>query len=158
MKPPNIWRIFSSFFRHVSISKNAGQPAEQQARLIAMPSRGCSSAQAKERFLFPTDRDGSHCFHTINLFIYLINALTIGHWGRYIGSFLAQRTCPCAFLFHRNLNTFLPNLRHNHRAALSREGCCAVDGGGGAEGLAIYAIEADCLVVVKTGDVYETIG
>ena len=31
---------------------NAGQPAEQQARLIAMPSRGCSSAQAKERFIF----------------------------------------------------------------------------------------------------------
>ena len=52
MKPPNIWRIFSSFFRHVIISKNAGQPAEQQARLIAMPSRGCSSAQAKERFIF----------------------------------------------------------------------------------------------------------
>ena len=52
MKPPNIWRIFSSFFRHVSISRNAGQPAEQQDRLIAMPSRGCSSAQAKERFIF----------------------------------------------------------------------------------------------------------
>ena len=35
------------------------------------------------------------------------------------------------------------------------EGCCAVDGGGGAEGFAIYAIEADLLVVVETGDVDE---
>ena len=158
MKPPNIWRIFSSFFRHVSISKSDEARAEQQARLIAMPSRGCSSAQAKERFLFPTDRDGSHCFHTINLFIYLINALTIGHWGRYIGSFLAQRTCPCAFLFHRNLQTLLPNLRHNHRAALSRESGGAAHGLCAAEGLAIDAIEADCLVVVETGDVDETTG
>ena len=49
MKPPNIWRIFSSFFRHVSISKSDEARAEQQARLIAMPSRGCSSALAKER-------------------------------------------------------------------------------------------------------------
>ena len=40
------------YFRYVIKSRNAGQPAEQQARLIAMPSRGCSSAQAKERFIF----------------------------------------------------------------------------------------------------------
>ena len=42
---------FSRHFRYVIKSKSDEARAGQQARLIAMPSRGCSSAQAKERFL-----------------------------------------------------------------------------------------------------------
>ena len=61
-------------------------------------------------------------------------------------------------LFYCDFYVFLANLGDYDRAGLYGEGCCAVDGGGGAEGLAIYAIEADCLIVVKTGDVDETIG
>ena len=61
-------------------------------------------------------------------------------------------------LFHCDFNVFLANLGDYDSAGLCGEGCCAVDGGGGAEGLAIYAIEADCLIVVKTGDVDETSG
>ena len=61
-------------------------------------------------------------------------------------------------LFHCDFNIFLANLGYYDRAALGSEGCCAVDGGGGAEGLAIDAIEADCLVVVETGDVDEAVG
>ena len=158
MKPPNIWRIFSSFFRHVSISKSDEARAEQQARLIAMPSRGCSSAQAKERFLFPTDRDGSHCFHSVNLFIYLINALTIGHWGRYIGSFLAQRTCPCAFLFHRNLQTLLPNLGYHHCSALGCEMCRSVNSLNCPQFSSVGCIETYLFVGVETRDSHETTG
>ena len=71
---------------------------------------------------------------------------TLQQWGIY------------AMLFHCDFYAFLANLGDNARAGLCGEGCCAVDGGGGAEGLAIYAIEADCLIVVKTGDVDETIG
>ena len=41
---------FSRHFRHVSISKSDEARAEQQARLIAMPSRGCYFSEAKERF------------------------------------------------------------------------------------------------------------
>ena len=59
-------------------------------------------------------------------------------------------------LFHCDFYVFLANLDDYDRAGLSGEGCCAVDGGGGAEGLAIYAIEADLLVVVEAGDVDET--
>ena len=58
-------------------------------------------------------------------------------------------------LFHCDFYAFLANLGDYDRAGLSGEGCCAVDGGGGAEGFAIYAIEADLLVVVETGDVDE---
>ena len=54
------------------------------------------------------------------------------------------------------LNGTLPG--DNDRAGLYGEGCCAVDGGDGAEGLAIDAIEADLLVVIETGDVDETTG
>ena len=61
-------------------------------------------------------------------------------------------------LFHCDFNIFLANLGDYDRAGLCGEGCCAVDGGGGAEGLAVDAIETDCLVVVETGDVYETTG
>ena len=61
-------------------------------------------------------------------------------------------------LFHGDFYVFLTNLGDNDRAGLCGEGCCAVDGGGGAEGLAIDAIEADLLVVVETGDVDETTG
>ena len=61
-------------------------------------------------------------------------------------------------LFHCDFNAFLANLGDYDRAGLCGEGCCAVDGGGGAEGLAVDAIEADCLIVVKAGDVDETTG
>ena len=61
-------------------------------------------------------------------------------------------------LFHCDFSVFLANLGDYDRAGLCCEGCCAIDGGGGAEDLAIDAIEADCLVVVKTGDVDETTG
>ena len=61
-------------------------------------------------------------------------------------------------LFHCDFYVFLANLGDYDRAGLRSEGGCAVDGGGGAEGLAIYAIEADLLVVVETGDVDETTG
>ena len=61
-------------------------------------------------------------------------------------------------LFHCDFYAFLANLGDNDRARLCGEGCCAVDGGGGAEGLAIDAIEADRLVVVETGDGNETTG
>ena len=61
-------------------------------------------------------------------------------------------------LFHCDFYAFLANLGDNDRAGLCGEGCCAVDGGGGAEGFAIYAIEADLLVVVEAGDVDETTG
>ena len=61
-------------------------------------------------------------------------------------------------LFHCDFYAFLANLGDNDRARLCGEGCCAVYGGGGAEGLAIDAIEADFLVVVETGDVDETTG
>ena len=61
-------------------------------------------------------------------------------------------------LFHCDFYAFLTNLGDNDRAGLCGEGCCAVDGGDGAEGLAIDAIEADLLVVVETGDVDETTG
>ena len=64
----------------------------------------------------------------------------------------------CDSLFHCDFNVFLANLGDYDRAGLCGEGCCAVEGGGGAEGLAIDAIEADLLVVVETGDVYETTG
>ena len=59
-------------------------------------------------------------------------------------------------LFHCDFYTFLANLGDYDRAGLCSEGCCAVDGGGGAEGLAVNTIEADCLVVVEAGDVDET--
>ena len=61
-------------------------------------------------------------------------------------------------LFHCDFYAFLTNLGDNDRAGLYGEGCCAVDGSDGAEGLAIDAIEADLLVVVETGDVDETTG
>ena len=61
-------------------------------------------------------------------------------------------------LFHCDFYVFLANLGDYDRAGLSGEGCCAVDGGGGAKGFAINAIEADLLVVVETGDVDETTG
>ena len=61
-------------------------------------------------------------------------------------------------LFHCDFYVFLANLGDYDRAGLCGEGCCAVDGGGGAEGFAIYAIEADLLVVVEAGDVDETTG
>ena len=61
-------------------------------------------------------------------------------------------------LFHCDFYVFLTNLGDNDRAGLCGEGCCAVDGGDGAEGLAIDAIEADLLVVVETGDGDETTG
>ena len=64
----------------------------------------------------------------------------------------------CDSLFHCDFNVFLANLGDYDSAGLCGEGCCAVDGGSGAEGFAIYAIEADCLVVVETGDSDETIG
>ena len=63
-----------------------------------------------------------------------------------------------AMLFHCDFYTLFTNSGYYDRAGLRGEGCCAVDGGGGAEGLAIDAIEADCLVVVETGDVDETTG
>ena len=71
---------------------------------------------------------------------------TLQQWGIY------------AMLFHCDFYVFLANLGDYDRAGLSGEGCCAVDGGGVAEGLAIYAIEADLLVVVETGDGDETTG
>ena len=61
-------------------------------------------------------------------------------------------------LFHCDFNAFLANFGDYDRAALSCEGGCAVDGGGGAEGLAVNTIEADLLVVVETGDSDETSG
>ena len=61
-------------------------------------------------------------------------------------------------LFHCDFYAFLTNLGDNNRAGLCGEGCGAVDGGDGAEHLAIDAIEADLLVVVKTGDVDKTTG
>ena len=61
-------------------------------------------------------------------------------------------------LFHCDFYVFLTNLGNNDRAGLCGEGCCAVDGGDGAEHLAIDAIEADLLVVVETGDVDKTTG
>ena len=61
-------------------------------------------------------------------------------------------------LFHCDFYTFLANLGDYDRAAFCGEGCCAVDGGGGAQGLAIDAIEADCPVVVAAGDVDEATG
>ena len=61
-------------------------------------------------------------------------------------------------LFHCDFYVFLANLGDYDRAGLCGEGCSAVEGGGGAEGLAIDAIEADLLVVVETGDSDETIG
>ena len=61
-------------------------------------------------------------------------------------------------LFHCDFYAFLANLGDNDRAGLCGEGCCAVDGGGDAEGLAIDAIEADLLIVVETGDVDKTTG
>ena len=64
----------------------------------------------------------------------------------------------CDSLFHCDFNVFLANLGDYDRAILYGEGCCAVDGGGGAECFAIYAIEADLLVVVETGDVDEATG
>ena len=42
---------FSRHFRHVIISKSDEARAEQQARLIAMPSRGCYFSEAKEALL-----------------------------------------------------------------------------------------------------------
>ena len=51
-------------------------------------------------------------------------------------------------LFYCDFYAFLANLGDYDRAGLSGEGCCAVDGSGRAEGLAIDAIEADRLVVV----------
>ena len=61
-------------------------------------------------------------------------------------------------LFHCDFYAFLANLGNYDRAGLCGEGCCAVDGGSGAEGFAIYAIEADLLVVVEAGDVDEAVG
>ena len=61
-------------------------------------------------------------------------------------------------LFHCDFYTFLANFGNDDRTGLCGEGCCAVDGCGGAEGLTIDAIEADLLIVVETGDVYETTG
>ena len=61
-------------------------------------------------------------------------------------------------LFHCDFYVFLANLGDNDRVGLCGEGCCAVDGGSGAEGLAIYAIEDDILVIVETGDVDKTTG
>ena len=61
-------------------------------------------------------------------------------------------------LFHWDFYAFLANRGDYDRAGLCGEGCCAVDGGGGAEGLAIYAIEADCLIVVEAGDGDEAVG
>ena len=61
-------------------------------------------------------------------------------------------------LFHCDFYAFLANLGDYDRAGLCGEGCCAAHGGGGAEGFAIYAIEADLLVVVEAGDVDETTG
>ena len=61
-------------------------------------------------------------------------------------------------LFHCDFNVFLANLGDYDRAGLRGEGCYAVDGGGGAEGFAIDAIEANLLVVVETGDSDETSG
>ena len=61
-------------------------------------------------------------------------------------------------LFHGEFYVFLANLGDYDRAGLCGEGCCAVDGGGGAEGLAVNAIEANLLVVVETGNVDETTG
>ena len=69
-----------------------------------------------------------------------------------------QQWVSMRMLFHCDFYAFLANLGDYDRAGLCGEGCCAVDGGGGAEGLAIYAIEADLLVVVETGDVDETTG
>ena len=61
-------------------------------------------------------------------------------------------------LFHCDFYAFLTNLGDNDRAGLCGEGCCAVDGGDGAEHLAIDAIEADLLVVFEAGDVDKTTG
>ena len=61
-------------------------------------------------------------------------------------------------LFYCDFYVFLANLGEKDRAGLCGEGCCAVAGGGGAEGFAIDAIEADLLVVVETGDVDEATG
>ena len=100
MKPPNIWRIFSSLFSVCNQVKErrAARRATSSLDCYAEPRKFFSGA--KEHFLFPTDRDGSHCFHSVNLFIYLINALTIGHWGRYIGSlFLDDEPAPVLFYF-----------------------------------------------------------
>ena len=61
-------------------------------------------------------------------------------------------------LFHCDIYVFIANLGDYDRAGLYGEGCCAVGGGGGAVGVAVYAIGAGCLVVVETGDVDETTG
>ena len=61
-------------------------------------------------------------------------------------------------LFQCDFYDFLTNLGDNDRAGLCGEGCCAVDGGDGAEGLAVGGEEADWLIVVETGDVDETTG
>ena len=63
-----------------------------------------------------------------------------------------------AMLFHCDFYAFLANLGDYDRAGFCSEGYCAVDGGGSAEGLAVDAIEADLLIVVKTGDSDETTG
>ena len=61
-------------------------------------------------------------------------------------------------LFHCDFNAFLANFGDYDRAALSCEGGCAVDGGGGAEGLAVGGEEVNLFIGVKTGDVDETTG
>ena len=61
-----------------------------------------------------------------------------------------QRMGFYAMLFHCDFYAFLANLGDYDRAGLCGEGCCAVDGGGDAEGLTIDAIEADLLIVVET--------
>ena len=70
----------------------------------------------------------------------------------------AHATKALRMLFLCDIYVFLTNLGDNNRAGLCGEGCCAVDGGGGADHLAINAIEADLLVVVETGDVDKTTG
>ena len=61
-------------------------------------------------------------------------------------------------LFDCDYYALLANLGDDNRAGLCGEGCGAVAGGGGAEDLAVDAIEADLLVVAKTGDGDEAAG
>ena len=71
------------------------------------------------------------------------------------------RLCPpvvCAVLLNCYLDALISNLGYNDGAGLYGEGCCAVNGCGGTESLAVKSIEADHLVVVEAGDGDEAAG